>query len=906
MLMRNLLIPRRCLAAHGRGPGSRAVLGMRWVLLWLLALWVMLCAGQPRVALAQDLLRLGGMRAVVAGSDEVRTPQVRAQLLAWAPQGVDAAAQQPGLQLGLRLEHQPGWHTYWQNPGDAGQATQLNWTLPEGLTPGDVQWPVPRPMRTGALVSYGYDGAVLLTVPVTVDARFAPALSGQAEVRLHAQWLACKVECIPQEGHFVLQVPVAGASTLFAADFEAAREQLPAEDAAVQAQLVVQPSGEEVVLQVQGLPAAVRGQELLLYPQAPDTFAHGVPPLSPAQPLLAGGVAGALAQESVGGRTSVLAAAIDSAAPAGAVSPGAWWDGDVWRARLPLSDLRGDTPARLGFVLAAPDGRHAAASATASGMGAIASLAASPSASPAARAARAWRVQAQVQGQWSAAALPALPPALEAALQDVSETRSQPGTQTVPVPRPQVGAENVSAGSVSAPALAPAPTSSLALSAPAMATTVTTAGWFAALLGGLVGGLLLNLMPCVFPVLAIKLLGFAQHGGNVRVQRASALAYAAGVVLSFVALGAVLLALRAAGEQLGWGFQLQNPLVVAALAALFTLIALNLAGVFELAQIVPNGLANLHARHPVADALLSGMVAVAVASPCTAPFMGASLGFAVGMPPVQALGVFASLGVGMALPYVLAGWVPALTRWLPRPGPWMQTLRRAMAFPMLATVVWLAWVLGQQTGVDGVVALLALLLVLSALVWALTLRGRCRAVLVALLLVLGGWLAVSALPHLLAPASGQVAQGLPSTEGNGDVATAAATRAPAGASVTFAQAPSADRAVRWQPWTAQAQHRLLAQGQPVFVDYTAAWCITCQYNKRTTLANAEVLAAFAAHNVALLRADWTRRDPAITQALAQLGRSGVPVYVLLAPGRQPQVLSELPSVQEVVRAVQSL
>ncbi|WP_312568092.1 thioredoxin family protein, partial [Comamonas sp.] len=332
----------------------------------------------------------------------------------------------------------------------------------------------------------------------------------------------------------------------------------------------------------------------------------------------------------------------------------------------------------------------------------------------------------------------------------------------------------------------------------------------------------------------------------------------------------------AAGEQLGWGFQLQSPAVVAGLAALFTLIGLNLAGVFELTQVVPSRIANLHARHPLADAFISGVVAVAIATPCTAPFMGASLGFAVGMPATQALAVFVALGIGMALPYVLLSWVPALLRWLPRPGAWMDTFRRAMAFPMFATVIWLVWVLGQQSGIDGATTLLALLLCLAALAWALTLQGKTRVVLSVLVLALAGWLTSSFGRNLVEP--------LP---------------APSASS-------SATTGTGWQAWSANAQTELLAQGRPVFVDYTAAWCVTCQYNKRTTLAQDEVLAAFAQRNVALLRADWTRRDPAITAELAKLGRSGVPVYVLLAPGKAPVVLSELLSTQEVLDALHTL
>jgi thiol:disulfide interchange protein DsbD len=385
-------------------------------------------------------------------------------------------------------------------------------------------------------------------------------------------------------------------------------------------------------------------------------------------------------------------------------------------------------------------------------------------------------------------------------------------------------------------------------------------------------------MPCVFPVLAIKVLGFAQHGSNRRAQRLAGAAYTGGVVLSFLALGGLLLALRAAGEQLGWGFQLQSPAVVALLAGLFTLIGLNLAGLFEFGQFVPGRLATLQARHPVGDAFLSGVLAVAIASPCTAPFMGASLGFAVGMPAVQALAVFAALGLGMALPYLAASLVPAVVGWLPRPGPWMATFRRAMAFPMFATVVWLVWVLGQQSGIDGAGALLALLVAGSALVWSLTLRGRTRVVIASVLIAGSAWLISAIGQNVTKPvaSAAQVATGAPSATNS------------------------------WQPWSTARAAALMAAGQPVFVDFTAAWCVTCQYNKRTTLTDSSVLADFADRKVALLRADWTRRDPAITAALAQLGRSGVPVYVLYAPGKAPVVLTEILSVAEVRQALAAL
>jgi thiol:disulfide interchange protein len=316
---------------------------------------------------------------------------------------------------------------------------------------------------------------------------------------------------------------------------------------------------------------------------------------------------------------------------------------------------------------------------------------------------------------------------------------------------------------------------------------------------------------------------------------------------------------------------------------------LNLAGVFEFGQMLPSSLASLQSRHPTVNAGLSGVLAVAVASPCTAPFMGASLGLAIALPVWQALMVFAAMGVGMALPYLAASVWPGIARALPRPGAWMVVFRQAMAFPMFATVIWLLWVLGQQTGIDGASGLLALLLTVAWLAWALGLAGRTRWVMSGLALSVLLWLGSSWLPLALreSPVS--------AIESNG-------TNTNASDSVNKLD----HNTNPWQAWSASQQQAHLAAGRSVFVDFTAAWCVTCQYNKKTTLAHAPLLADFAARKVVLLRADWTRRDPAITQALTDLGRSGVPVYALYSPNQAVVLFSELPSVAEVQAALQKL
>jgi len=701
----------------------------------------------------------------------VQTEQVRAELMAHAPDGID-----PGktVWVGLQLAHQPHWHTYWKNAGDSGLPTKLEWTLPAGVTAGDIAWPAPQKIAIGSLANFGYEGTVLLPVPLTIARDFKPAaLSGDLEVKLFASWLVCRQECVPQEGHFVLRIPLRGSTALNAAAFDAARAVQPKPFAGPAVAAVAAVAADGVTFTVRGLPAAWQGKPLNLFPETTEI--------------------------------------IETAASPSATRPaGQGWNGAVWSARVPLSAQRTASPVVLPIVLS---------------LGADSVV-----------------TDARVDGTWPAVAAPGtVSPALQAALDANTRTALPLAVET---------SKNVSMG-----------------------------GWLWALLAAVLGGLILNLMPCVFPVLAIKMLGFAQHSGTHRNElRAQGLAYTAGVVASFLALGGLMLALRAGGEQLGWGFQLQSPGVIAALALLFTLIGLNLVGLLEVGTILPSGLATLQLRHPLGDAFLTGVLAVAIASPCTAPFMGASLGYAIALPAAQALGIFAALGLGLALPYLAATWVPAVAHWLPKPGAWMVNLRTFMAFPMWATVVWLVWVLGHLSGVDGAASLLALLLMVALVVWALNLPGR------------GGRAVAIFSIAACALLAGAIGQNIFKLE-----------EAPLAAS-----GPQTADGTSWQAWAPGRVEAELAAGKPVFVDFTAAWCITCQVNKKTTLVNADVVGDFAARGVTLLRADWTRRDPAITKALEALGRSGVPVYVLYKAGRPPVVLSEILSVSELRSALATL
>ncbi len=397
-----------------------------------------------------------------------------------------------------------------------------------------------------------------------------------------------------------------------------------------------------------------------------------------------------------------------------------------------------------------------------------------------------------------------------------------------------------------------------------------------------VGGLLLNLMPCVFPVLSLKALGLASARGAERAtMRAQGLAFAAGVVTTFVALAALLLALRGAGVQLGWGFQLQSPAVVTALAVLFFTLALNLSGVFEFGSLVPAGATTWSHSNRQVDSFASGVLAVVIASPCTAPFMGAALGYALGAPPQVTFAVFVALGVGMALPYLALAWFPAWRRVLPRPGVWMLRLKQLLAFPLYATVVWLVWVLGAQVDNDAVLRAGAMLVMVAFALWAWrSYRG-------------GGARAWTGVAVLGALAGLAIAWPL---------FTGAGGAAPVGRALSKVSAVDG----QWEPFSEARVVKLTGEGRTVFVDFTAAWCVTCQVNERFVLRSPVVRDEFRRLGIVLVRADWTRRDPEITRALATLGRSGVPVYVLYRKGHPPQLLPEILQKSTVLDALAAL
>ncbi|HUH38239.1 MAG TPA: protein-disulfide reductase DsbD [Spongiibacteraceae bacterium] len=375
--------------------------------------------------------------------------------------------------------------------------------------------------------------------------------------------------------------------------------------------------------------------------------------------------------------------------------------------------------------------------------------------------------------------------------------------------------------------------------------------WLMAVFAAL-GGLILNLMPCVFPVLSLKVLSFVRDDQHSHALHG--VSYTFGVVLSFVAMAAILVALRGAGEAAGWGFQLQSPWFIAALIYLFFILGLNLSGAIELGGGLANLGAGLTQRPGYGGSFFTGALAVLVASPCTAPFMGTALGFAVTQPAPVTLTVFAALGLGMAAPILILCLVPGWLAWLPRPGRWLETFKQLLAYPLYATCIWLLWVLGRQSGVDALALVLAgcLGLLLAAWLWR---RG-------------------SLLQRSLA-------------------ATAAALVIALLANPLL-RVEQAATAASWEPYSETRLNDLRGQGVPVFINATADWCLTCLANERLTLSDSEIRDGFQRAGIHYLKADWTRADPAITALLARHGRNGVPLYLYFAPdAAEPVILPQL-------------
>jgi thiol:disulfide interchange protein len=692
---------------------------------------------------------------------------------------------------GLYFKLEPGWHVYWQNPGDSGEPPQIRWTLPEGVAAVPMQFPAPKRLPLGPLMDFGYEGEVLFPMKFEVARSANP---GTQLLHAKVDWLVCREVCIPGKAELEASVQLVSAAP--------AVSSISAADEALWRRL-----------------------------------AHSLP-----QPLPKPGKA-VFQATSAGFRLSIETGQPESAAE--------FFPEDRDTVDYPAAQRA--TPTATGIVLdLKKDGNLKTAPAQLRGVVELAR-------------GRAFEIAAQ-PGRVAAPDAGALADSGAAAAQ-VSEGATAPELGVASSAKPET------ATTPSSPAGSPAPTEER--------------GWMPLLRAtglAFLGGLLLNLMPCVFPVLFLKGLALVNSGTEERSKlRAHGAIYTAGILASFWLLVAVLLGLRAAGSGLGWGFQFQSPVFLSLMAGLLFFLGLSLAGQFEIGLTLTSAGGSLAQRQGYTGSFFTGVLAVVVATPCTAPFMGAAIGYALAQPAAVTFAVFTALALGLAAPYAALTLQPAWTRLLPRPGVWMEILRQATAVPIFGTAIWLAWVLAQAYGANALATLLASFLLLAIAGWFL---GRWPAKRWAIVVAATVLLCAIALAFF----GQRMAQGSP-------VSTAATGMAGSGSVAQGA----------WQPWAAEAVEKYRAQGRPVFVDFTASWCLSCQVNERVALQRPEVLTAFRAGNVALLKADWTQRDEAIGQALARLGRSGVPAYALYLPGESgPRLLPEVLTQRIVLDALAKL
>ncbi len=622
----------------------------------------------------------------------------------------DSAAITPGepLRLGVLLESQEGWHTYWENPGDAGLPTSFTWTLPEGFSAGNIDWPPPLRLQESTLVVYGYDNRVFL--PVTI--RPPAALEGMQTLRVKAEWLVCKDICIPESAELELTLPTGEKSPSEAASLFEEHDKIrpiPLQAGAI---------SRQTTLAIQ-LPLAATGmadiasayffpREISISYTAPQTFTVEKDSL-----ILIAEKAEGFSADRLSGLLSVTSG----------------------------SGERKTFDIQAGLTVEKPTG----------------------------------------EPQEMLWLLPAL-------------------------------------------------------------------------LFAVLGGAVLNLMPCVLPVLSLKALAIAKKSGRERAKTLpQGLAYTAGIMLSFGLIACVLIVLQQAGESVGWGFQMQSPAFVGFLAYLLFLVGLSLSGLFHLPVLLGN-VDNID-ENSVKGSFFTGVLATAVATPCTAPFMATAVGVALTLPAWQSLLIFEALGFGLALPFLLISLFPATLRFLPKPGAWMERFKHLLAWPMYASVAWLLWVLTLQTGLVGLLTVIVGMMFITLSISISKRKGHRNIILTAAAIVI---LTTGLLGYVSSPGDTALLR-------EGSV-----------------------------PYSKTRLDELRAEGKPVFIDATAAWCLTCQLNARVAIHTDATQALFKTRGITLMVADWTRRNQEITELLNSFGFQGVPLYVYYpANNGKPVVLPQL-------------
>ncbi len=666
------------------------------------------------------------------------------------------------LQVGVFLRMDPGWHTYWVNPGEAGGATEVEWDLPDGVSIGELRWPVPEVYEMEGIYNYVYHGEVMLVADVRVD---PGAGAGVKEVRAKVEWLECAKICVPGDTEVVGQFEV-GATARESGDAGRLRELGEA------IPRVGQPAGLTSRWE-----AGQSEDERLLVVEweagGEDADVLGLPGSGYEVKVPTG-------REIEDGRVRVTKRVY-------------LWDGG-WPSEIVAVLVSSRSPLEAYQVVLRPG---------VSGAGAVG-------------------VEPSAVGVGSA------------------------------------GAKGSGGGLV----------------------------WMLFL--GLVGGLILNVMPCVLPVIALKVLGFVRQArddpGTVR---RHGLLYGAGVMTSFAVLAVLVIGVQRAGQLASWGMQFQSPVFLLAMTVLILLVALNLFGLFEvtLGGRAMGSAVSMASKEGAAGAFFNGVLATTLATPCTAPFLGTAVGYAFTQPPGLILLFFLVIGAGLALPYVVISFVPGLGRWMPKPGAWMERFKVLMGFPMLGAAVWLLSLLMRHYGTAGVlwVGIFLVIVSMSAWVWGEWGQRAGRPVLA------GGFVLGLLLAGYWGVLERQLGWRDASRRGGGEEAVL----------------QHGKDGIPWRAWSAEAVEQARADGQVVLVDFTADWCATCQVNKKTSLEIESVRQRIEQGGVVPFLGDYTLKDSAITAELRRFGRAGVPL-VLVYPaerGTEPLVLPELLTPSIVLEAL---
>jgi thiol:disulfide interchange protein/DsbC/DsbD-like thiol-disulfide interchange protein len=670
----------------------------------------------------------------------------------------DTAKPGDTILVGVDLKMEPGWHTYWKNPGDAGSPTKIQWQLPPGIFAGEIQWPLPKKLPPAEVTTYGYEDEVMLIVPLTIETN-SNLPEGQVTLKANVSWLECKEVCIPANQDVEANLNI-GSETKTSADaamIESWKKQVPQTNANYQFQAWWEKATNAdtrafVMNNLSGVASKnIKLDSVDFFPDTSGQFEIQAP-------------------------TEIISTYSDEI-----------------RLRKFVKKYSGDWPKEISGIIVIESGKLQSG----------------------------YDVKFLVAGQAPAGEI-------------ISST------------------ENSS----------PAP-----LSQPL----------WQMLLYAFIGGLILNIMPCVMPVIALKILGFVGEAkSSPRRVRALGGVYAVGVLFSFLVLAAIVIGVKAAGHQAGWGMQFGSPIFIVCLTTLVTLVALNLFGVFEvtLGGSALDAAGNLASRHGASGAFFNGVLATTLATPCTAPFLAPALGFAFSQNAASIILIFITVGLGLASPYVLLSWNPAWLKFLPKPGAWMQKFKIAMGFPMLATVVWLFNIATASYG-KNVLWLGVFLVVVAFAAWIFGeffQRGRkhkTTTAIVTLILLIGGY--AFALEKQL-----DWRTAMPEAEATGSLKE------------------SAD-GIDWQRWSPETVAAARADGKPVLVDFTADWCLTCQVNIQTSIEIPSVRQKLKDINAVAFTGDYTRTPDNITTELNRYNRAGVPLVLVFPknPDAQPIVLPEV-------------